>query len=111
MEKENSHFHRPNHILRASGIGFELFDVRRGSRVTSAVSKDLNPPHNGRGVKLIFSTSSPGPFEVYTNDPTYKYPGKSLKVWKRLTRTASISICRQCPPTRAARGRPRPRPA
>jgi hypothetical protein len=79
MEKEIRIFDTSNNVLKVSGIGFELFDVGTGTRVTSAASQDLNPPHNEWGVKLVFSTSSAGPFEVYTNDPTYKYPGNVIE--------------------------------
>lgn len=79
MEKEIRIFDASNKVLKVTGIGFELFDVGTGTRVTSALSKDLNPPHDEWGVKLVFSTSSPGPFQVYTNDPTYKYPGNVIE--------------------------------
>jgi hypothetical protein len=75
MEKEIRIFDTSNNVLNVSGIGFELFDVGTGTRITSAASTDLNPPH----IKLVFSTSYPGPFEVYTNDPTYKYPGNVIE--------------------------------
>jgi hypothetical protein len=79
MEKEIRIFDTSNNVLKIGGIGFELFDVGTGTRITSAPSVDLNPPHNEWGVKLVFSTSSSGPFEVYTNDPTYKYPGNVIE--------------------------------
>ncbi len=79
MEKEIRIFDTTNTVLKVSGIIFELFDVATGTLITNDTSKDLNPPHEEWGVKLKFSTSSSGPFEVYTNDPTYKYPGNVIE--------------------------------
>src|SRR5262249_22926512 len=66
-------------VLKVSGIVFELYDVATGTMITNDTSKDLNPPHDEWGVKLAFSTSSSGPFQVYTNDPNYRYPGNVIE--------------------------------
>jgi hypothetical protein len=79
MQKEIRIFDASNNVLKVSGIIFELFDVATGKLVGNDTSKDLNPPHDEWGVKLIFSPASAGAFEVYTNDPTYKYPGNVIE--------------------------------
>ncbi|SDP04553.1 hypothetical protein [Afipia sp. GAS231] len=78
MEKEIRIFDTSNNVLPAPGINFQLLDASTGTIVASDTSKDLNPPYNEWGVKLTFSASA-GPFQVYTNDPTYKYPGNVIE--------------------------------
>jgi hypothetical protein len=79
MEKEIRIFDTSNGILKITGITFELFDVAAGTLIANDTSRDLNPPNDEWGVKLAFPTSFPGPFQVYTNDPTYKYPGNVIE--------------------------------
>lgn len=78
MEKEIRIFDTNNKILKVSGIKFELFEVATGTLRATENSKDLNPPHDEWGVKLTF-TSSSGPFQIYTNDPSYRYPGNVIE--------------------------------
>jgi hypothetical protein len=100
MEKEIRIFDTSNNVLKVSGIVFELFDVGTGTRITSVGSLDLNPPHDEWGVKLAFSSSSSGPFEVYTNDPTYKYPGNVIESLEGVN-TNRIDIDLQAVPAHA----------
>lgn len=79
MEKEIRIFDTTNSVLKVGGIIFELFDVATGTLITNDTSKDLNPPPDEWGVKLKFSASSSGPFEIYTSDPTYRYPGNIIE--------------------------------
>lgn len=78
MEKEIRIFDTSNNVLPAPGINFQLLDTTTGTILASDTSRDLNPPYNEWGVKLTFSASA-GPFQVYTNDPTYKYPGNVIE--------------------------------
>jgi hypothetical protein len=78
MDKEIRIFDTSNKVLKVSGIKFELFEVGTGRLLSNDTSRDLNPPHDEWGVKLTFSSSS-GPFQVYTNDPSYRYPGNVIE--------------------------------
>jgi hypothetical protein len=78
MEKEIRIFDTSNNVLAVAGIDFQLLDTTSGTIVASDTSKDLNYPHNEWGVKLTCSASA-GPFQVYTNDPSYRYPGNVIE--------------------------------
>lgn len=79
MEKEIRIFDTSNKVLKVPGITFELIDVATGTLVGKDLSRDLNPPHNEWGVKLKFNVSPGGPFQVYTHDPSHRYPGNVIE--------------------------------
>jgi hypothetical protein len=81
--KEIRIFDTTNAVLKVAGISFELFDVATGALLSTDLSKDLKPgpggfPSNEWGVILHFTGGS-HPLEVYTTDPTYKYPGNTIQ--------------------------------
>jgi hypothetical protein len=81
MEKELRIFDANNQVLKAPGIRFDLLEVSSGTLIDTQISANLNPASSGSndwGVKLKFSPRS-GPLEVYTSDPTYRYPGNTIQ--------------------------------
>lgn len=76
-EKEIRIFDTSNAVLKVSGISFELFDAATGTLLAVDLSRDLNPGFNEWGVRLQFAAGST-PLEVYTTDPTYRYPGNTI---------------------------------
>jgi hypothetical protein len=81
MDKEIRIFDTANNILKVKGIRFELFEVGTGVLLDTKNSDNLNPTLRGSnewGVKLSFSPSS-GPLEVYTSDPSHRYPGNTIR--------------------------------
>ena len=81
MEKEIRIFDLNNRVLKVKGIRFDLLEVSSGAMIATQNSDDLNPGAGGSndwGVKLNCSAQS-GPVEVYTSDPNYRYPGKTIR--------------------------------
>jgi hypothetical protein len=81
MEKEIRIFDTTNAVLKVKGIRFELYDVGSGTVLDTQNSDDLNPTSGGSnvwGVKLNFSPSV-GPLEIYTSDPSHRYPGNTIR--------------------------------
>jgi len=82
MEKEIRIFDSSNKVLKVKGIRFRLLEVNTGTLLDYKDSDDLKPGAPGGsnewGVKLSFSPKS-GPLEVFTNDPTHRYPGNTIQ--------------------------------
>ena len=110
MNKEIRIFDTSNNVIKVSGIYFELLDVSTGTVVGNDTSRDLNPPHDEWGVMLNFNASSTGPFEIYTNDPAYKYPGNMIESLEGAN-TNRIDIDLHAQPVNAIGGDPPKTPA
>jgi hypothetical protein len=76
-EKEIRIFDTSNAVLKAPSISFELFDAVTGTLLAVDLSRDLNPGFDEWGVRLLFTAGST-PLQVYTTDPTYRYPGNTI---------------------------------
>lgn len=74
-------FNESNDPLQVKGIRIELFDATTGTLLDAQNSEDLNPgpmPSNEWGVRLTF-TAGTNPLDIYITDPTYCYPGNTIR--------------------------------
>jgi hypothetical protein len=70
-----------NSPLQIAGIRVELYDASSKAYVDGDDSDDLNPasrPSDQWGVVLNFGSGAT-PVDIYVSDPTYKYPGNTLR--------------------------------
>lgn len=69
-----------NQALKVAGIRVELFDAASGTLLDTKNSQDLNPGSTPDmwGVSLQFA-SCLDPLDIYVKDPSYRYPGNTVR--------------------------------
>lgn len=81
-DKEVHLFDASNKPLKVQGIRLELFDAITCALLDAQTSANLTPASGAAslawGAKLSF-TAAANPLDIYVTDPTYRYPGNTVR--------------------------------